>query len=328
MKEFLYKRALTSVFEVTGKGIPLFLNRILRAGVTVLRLKYKGNSVYLTIPRADSKKLFAICGELCYNIIISDKNNNCNNKNKRVSVQSGRVTLRYLRAGGYLAPAVSFFTRIGLAVGLAIFLLLVITLDNLLLGVTMDAVPIAHRGSVRQTLKESGIKKYTPFSAIDEGALSVKIVEDNPALSFVTVYKKGSFLVVEALTAEAGEQKGGQDIHSDVDGVIEKISVFRGTPLVALGQEVSVGQALVGGYFMAGEERIKTTALAEIYVRSNFVFAFECARADDYYVASAIAVAKDKCPFSNIIEVKTDVTEMNEGYKITVVLTYVKLIGG
>lgn len=321
MKEFLSKRALTAVYLVTGDSLPSFINRLVRAGITVLRAEAGKNGVILTIPRADSKKLFAICKDMCYNIIIGGVSHPENPR-------KNRITVRHLRDGGYLSPAYAFFKRAGLVIGVVAFLAFTVLCDRTLLGVSLKGVPTELKGGVSRTLTENGVKKYVRFSSIDTAMLSSEILSDNPAIGFASVYKRGSYLVVEALRVEAPGDIRGKEILSDVDGVVEKISVLRGTPLVSVGDVVKAGQQLVGGYFIAGEETFKTDALAEIYIRGTFAFNFITSGNSEYYVDAAVAVAKEKCPFSNIIGQKTDITQTKNGYNIKVDLTFVKLIGG
>ena len=98
--------------------------------------------------------------------------------------------------------------------------------------------------------------------------------------------------------------------------------------LVEKGATVKIGQPLVGAYFLAGEQSFPTVPAAEIIIRAEFAFSLEVSAADERAIAAVIAVAKEKCPETNIIEQNYTVSEVDSGFLVTVTLTYFKRIGG
>ena len=321
MKGYPSERAFTAEYAVTGGNAAVFLNRISRAGVKILAARPSGNAVILTIPSADCKKLFAICREMCYNII-SD------GKNPPENVRKNRVTLTERKRGGFMRPFVKTARRFGLIAGAAAFIVCAAAFDDRILGYTLAGVPAASRSGVVRSLEENGAAILAKFSGTDLSALSSAIVGDNADISFAAVKKRGSFLVVETLPAVFPQVFPPTDVLSAVDGEIEKITVLRGTALVKKGDKVKKGQALVGAYFTAGESTVKTVPLAEIYVKAQFYFTFNASGCGEYFTSAAVAVAKEKCPESNIIAQNVEILEENGGYRITVTLTYVKKFGG
>jgi hypothetical protein len=119
-----------------------------------------------------------------------------------------------------------------------------------------------------------------------------------------------------------------EDIKSPCDGVVERIVVLRGTPLVENGAEVKAGDSLVGAYFGVAEQTFPTVPAAEIYLRARQSFVFKTSVCSDDCIGACIAVAKEKCRESNIIEQNFQTKEVDGGYEITVWLTFVFRIGG
>ena len=276
----------------------------------------------LIIPSSDCEKLFAICKEMCYNII-------ADGMNLPKNLRKSRLTVKKTGEGGYMRPAVSFLRRAGLGAGLVVFLAACVISNGYLLGYSLGGVPLKNRGEVMQTLLEGGVSLGVRFSGIDTEEISRRIVLRCPDIGFASVYKKGNYLVVETLPAiPKSEEEEISDILSPVDGTVEKIAVLKGTPLVKKGDPVTSGEALVGGYFIAGDRVIATPPKAEIVIRGEYLFSFSAAACDEYHVSAAVAVAKEKCPFSQVFLQNVQVEENIGGYKITVTLSYLEYLGG
>ena len=240
-----------------------------------------------------------------------------------------RGTVMPAGEGGPLYPLVSLIRRTGLVIGAAAFAVLAIYFDGFMAGVTLNGVPAECRSGVLRTVEECGAVRFARFSKIDADAIARKISEENPGIAFASVGKKGNYLVVDALASKewgGGEDKG--DVLSPCDGVIEKITALRGTPLVSAGDKVKTGTPLVGGYFKAADGYIKTKPIAEITIRTTCPLTLKMSGCDEYHIAAAVAVAREKCPFSHIIGQNTDIKEAGGGYEITVTLTCLEYIGG
>jgi len=316
LKEFVAKHLLTDTFTVKGKNQTVLIGRIKRANITILRFECKEDVSILILPHFECKKLFAICKDLCYNIII-------NGKNILGEVRKNRITLTHVGYGGMLSPLYSLYKRKGFLVGIAVFLAFAIFLNGRLLGYSLDGVPIEVKSGVMRSLQTGGANKGVSFSVLDYSALQNKIVEDNLSVSFASVYKRGSFLVVEVVTAENPQSPTEFcDVVASCDGVIEKIVVLRGTALVTVGDEVKKGQPLVGAYYVAGEQSIPTKPVAEIYLTSKFYFTLKVDGCDEYFVNAVSALAREKCPISHIIAQETNIKPSEGGFEITVTLTY------
>ncbi len=300
----------------------MFINRLHRADITILSAKWRFDGLDITIPANDSKNLFAICEKMCYNIILGDVVSEKQTRKNRISViKSG--------AGGFIKPALGFIKRVGLVLGVIVFISFAIALDNVVLGYSLDQVPLECRSGVMRSLETGGAVRLSKFSSLNMQSLANGIVKDNADISFASVYKRGSFIVVQTVSANNPSESGKiSDALSPCDGVVESIAVFRGTPLVQKGQEIKAGQPLVGCYFTAGEQVIPTAPVYEITLKGYFTFVFNASQDGEYFRSAAVAVAMEKCPETNIIDKNITVAKTQKGYRIEVKLTYLKVLGG
>lgn len=318
MKEFVAKHLLTDTFTVQGKNQTVLIGRIKRANLTILRFERKEDESILILPHFECKKLFAICKDLCYNIII-------NGKNIGGEFRKNRITLTHVGHGGVLSPLYSLYKRKGFLAGIAIFVAFAIFLNGRLLGYSFGEVPIEAKSGIIRSLQTGGANKGVSFSSLNYGELQNKIVEDNPNISFASVYKRGSFLVVEVITAQNPPSPiECKDILASEDGVVEKIVVLRGTALVAVGDEVKKGQPLVGAYYLAGEQIVPTKPVAEIYLKTKFSLSLKVDGCDEVFVDAVSALAREKCPFSHVIAQEVNINPHGDGFEITVTLTCVR----
>ena len=158
--------------------------------------------------------------------------------------------LREVRAGWPVRSARFLFSRRMLAIGAALGVALVFLSSQLVLAVRIDGAQ-EHIAEVRRVLEEEGVApgRFKAALSIDaiESALALRL----PGLSFAGVRYAGSTLVVECERAREGEDLSiaGSllDIVASEPGVVTRLSVQSGTPLVKPGQAVRAGQVLVRG---------------------------------------------------------------------------------
>ena len=320
MKGFDLKRLHTASFIVAARNHCAFLSKLSRGGVEILGAFASGAELKITIPFAERRKFFAICENMCYNILWSSL---------KKGEKQPRGSVLPAGEGGPLYPLVSLFRRTGLIIGAAAFVVLAVISGGFIAGVTLNGVPKTSVSGVCKTIEECGAVRFARFSKIDTEEIAKKITEQNPGIAFATVYKKGNYLVVDALAAKERESDEEEsDILSPCDGVIEKITALRGTPLAKEGDKVKVGTPLVGGYFLAADGFIKTSPIAEITIKTTYTLSIKLSGKDEYHIAAAVAVAREKCPFSHVIGQNTETKETDGGYEITVMLTCREYIGG
>ena len=221
------KGYLRITYLVEGKNIRYLPSYLRYRKVNVLDFSVKSDSECLvSVDFKDRYIFFAICKNMCYN--------------KKV-----------VNFKGILSPFAKFFAKIGVYLGLILFTLCSALLNGVVLDIKVEGSAKCFERETLSLLSREGIKKYSLFSSVDYKALENAILVSNDSVSFVSVYKRGNFLIINAELSSSPNKplaKYDGDLTSSVDGVVEEISVLRGTALVAVGQEVKKGDVLVGAY--------------------------------------------------------------------------------
>ncbi|MBO7214221.1 MAG: sporulation protein YqfD, partial [Clostridia bacterium] len=216
----LKKGLLRISYEVSGKNIKYLPEYLHIKKVCVYKFCLKTeNTCFITIDFADNDKFFAICKNMCYN--------------KKVTGYKG-----------ILSPLAKVVCSIGLSLGILLFSLSSYLLGGVLLGVKVEGSAKCFANETIATVKSLGVEKYDLFSSINYDEIEREVLKSNQKISFVSVYKRGNFLIVSAeLSSGVTEplSKSDGDLVSTCNGVIEELSVLRGTALVNVGDTVKVG---------------------------------------------------------------------------------------
>ena len=236
---------LYSTYEINGLNLDRFINTLKTKGIELKNVKKKNNKQLLvSIKFADNEKFFAIAKELCYNI-------------KKVGV------------GGKVYPFFALYKNIGVALGTLLMLLIAIFFSDYIFSIDFVGSGSVCKREIKEYLYSNGICEFSKFSDIDLSVLEDKILSSNDNLSFVGVKKRGNRLIIESVLSTEKTKTLNGDIyalHSDCDGVVENIKVYRGTAVVEKGQEVKKGDLLVDGYSTVKEQTVKINVLAFITV--------------------------------------------------------------
>lgn len=117
-----------------------------------------------------------------------------------------------------------------------------------------------YAGEVRLFLEEEGVRAGMKKDGVSPLALQEKLQERLPKVKWVWVKQKGAALSIqleEGVTAEAEDGRPGPVVAAK-DGVLERLTVFAGTPVCKAGTYVEKGQVLILGE----ERRADGTAVA------------------------------------------------------------------
>lgn len=221
-----------------------------RKKVNVLELKKVDcNNVIITVDYNDSKIFFAICKNMCYNI-------------KRVWYK------------GVISPFVNAVKNASIVIGFILFCVTSSFLGDFILQIDYTGTGNTIANQTSFLLEEYGVKKYGKFSSVDFTSLENYLLENSPNLSFVNCKKSGNRLIIESSLGKRENQsisRNGKDIVSDVDGVIIKISVLRGTSLFKVGDSVKNGDILIAGYAVGtNDEKYESFALGYAIVSYEY----------------------------------------------------------
>ena len=233
------------VYSISGLNLDSFINLLKNRKITLYDLKKVDNKhLIVTVSLFDSKKLFAFAKEMCYNI-------------KKVKE----------KGAGY--PLLFALRNIGLVVGCLIFMVSTVVLSDVVYQISFSGTGSVCKREVLEYLDGVGIKEGSRFSQIDYQKLEDQILAQYKNLSFVSIEKHGNTLKVDlALSNEQVARLNGQiySLYSPEDGVVESIKVYRGTPLIKVGDKVDKGTLLVDGYMIIKEKTVKINVLASISI--------------------------------------------------------------
>lgn len=256
-------------------------------------------SCALTIDYADYQKFFAICKNMCYNII----------------------SVKYK---GILAPFMHIIKSVGVFIGALAFTACSLLLSNVVLKIDVVGSGSTFRSEVVSVLEELGVSKYSLFSSIDYQKVSSQILKSNERLNFVSVEKNGNRLLVKIEASNPPPtilDRQTQNLKSPYSGVVEEIAVLRGTALKNVGDVVTVGDELVGAYVTLKDGSLyETFIIARVKIIAQEKYFHACQNPSEEDVRSALTIAE----FLSEGEVlKKSFTLKENGIEVTLSVRYV-----
>ena len=173
---------------------------------------------------------------------------------------------------GLIVGVIRFFRgRPALAVGAALCLLLIRLSCEMVLSVHVTGAQ-EYTAEVHRILREEGAVSGRLKRGLSTDALSDRLMLSLPGLTYAGLRFSGSVLVADVRLAGDGELilKPGEmnDLVASQPGIVTRIVVSSGTPVVAVGDAVYAGQVLVKGEERSGRglsEPVK--AQAQVYAR-------------------------------------------------------------
>lgn len=246
-------KGLYAVYKIEGLNLDRFIESIRKKGIEIRDAKKSGNKVLVvTVNFKDSKKFFAIAKELCYNITKV--------KNK-----------------GKLLPFYSLYQSIGLLIGGIIFVVSCFFFNDFVLGVDFSGSGSIYKNRVEEFISAEYGQKTLRFSTLNLPKLEDEILAKNDCFSFVSCKKRGNRLMVElVLSSQKTQVLSGKEyaFYAEADGEIEELKVYRGTPLVNVGDVVKKGDLLVDGVIFSQDKEIKINvlAMAKLICKAEFIY--------------------------------------------------------
>ncbi len=292
-------QSVKTIYSIKGLNLDRLINYASRKGIPLYNVKKIGaKRMRVTVNLADSEKFFAIAKELCYNI-------------------------KKIRDYGVGFPVFFLLKNFGLVIGAIIFITLSVLASDVILEISLSGTGRAYGREVKEYLQTLGVKEYTRFSSIDLDELGDKILKSNEHLSFATCKKSGNRLEIELVLSKDKVQSLKGDVYelrADVDGVIEKIKVYRGTALFSVGDRVKAGDLLVGGYVEIKEQTVNVNLLAWVTVITEKKAVYYSNKQGQESVAQALA--EEELKDREIIGAKTTVKKVNDTYEYTTAISY------
>ena len=226
------------------------LLRLKRAGVDVYNAKKtQKNHLLFTVNAKDAQKVFAIYPKVCYN----GKGNSA-------------YVVRDLGAVGIAKPLEWAKKRVGFLLGTMLFCVATLYVDSYVLGIEFQGTD-AYRREACALLEEYDIKPFARYGQGNEDIVCARLLALD-GVEYCSVKKDGLRVVVEMrLSPFAKRREETGDMHAKHSGVLLAITALKGTPLKKAGDTVTLGEPLVGGYFLtdSGEgKRVSPVARASI----------------------------------------------------------------
>lgn len=210
--------------------------------------KLDDNTLSVTIDFCDRNKFFAICKNMCYNKLI-------------------------IGFYGVLSPLAYLCRNIGAFLGIITFCITCAFLGDFLLGIDCEGSGACFKSQTQFIAEMNGAIKYSRISNVDLKNLETEILKTNPMLSFVSVKKQGNRLVINSILSNKQPNilsENTSSLISEYNGIVESMSVLRGTALVKVGDVVEKGTELVGAYLTGKEDKTYPTyVLARITIIST-----------------------------------------------------------
>lgn len=223
----MQKKLFYTVFTIEGLNRERFFNTLQKKGITAYNLKTLGaKKTEFAIDSEDLKKFFAITEDLCYNI-------------------------KQVRKRGVLAPFAALFSRFGVLVGALLFTAAAVAADFAVFSVDYSGSGAIYEEYAGEVLASCGVVPFSFTNAKKLETASKTLLKDSETFSFVSVEKRGTHVKVHlVLSPEASGvvDTNRKELLSPADGIVESVTVLRGTALVSAGDAVKKGDALIGGY--------------------------------------------------------------------------------
>ena len=257
-----------AVLEIEGVCPQNALNKLANRGVFVygvckispIRLKFR-------VKYKDLQKVFAIFRGSCYTV--TDKG----------TEGAARVLF-------------SAFKRPCALLGAALFVLLCVAGNAFIFRIDVSGCAAYRKEVALEVLRGAGVRVFAP---LPQGGAeeSKRALLSMPGVVFAEVRKSGGVLKVTIEEENVVTPSYERELFSPCVGVLEELTVLRGTPLVSVGSEVSQGQPLVGGYFLTEEgEKKPTFAVARASVIKTHSCEYTAAEKSASALRDAVAAAR------------------------------------
>lgn len=293
-------RALTETYLVEGYNRAELIKRLKKGGVALLKVKILSDKLTeITIDSKDGAKYFAICKNMWYN--------------------------KLLKRGGLLYPLVYAKQNAVKLLGTALMVLGMFVFENVYLGAEYQGDAAYFKAQTERVLSEAGVKKYSFFSQSELSAAQAKL-SLSEGVSFLSVQKRGNVAVI-SLKKSKDQPASFPVLKGDLTAadscVITKLTVYSGTAVKSVGEEVLSGEKIVCAYYLKNEnERVFCPVIAAYSARFDFVYDYvpldkEGAINEDD-IAAAVACAKEELGDKSVLSAEY---ELKNG-KIRVRLQY------
>ena len=225
---------------IEGLGAERAIDKLVNAQIQVLAAqKPQKNAVVIWVDGKDCKKVFAILQTSCYNI-------------------------KKVRPQGLLRLVQSCRRSAGLLAGILFFCACTLFFQSRVLAIRVEGSGAYLGEEVKTVLRENGTHLFSAFPR-DTAKLSACVMA-LPRVTYCSFSHAGGILTVDVEISDENAVTQSEPLCAPVAGVIERITVVRGTPLVSAGDSVQKDDVLVADYTESEAGRRQVVVIAEAIV--------------------------------------------------------------
>ena len=267
--------------EVLGMNQARLLSALATSGVSVFKVKKVNHKIMqFCVKNNECEKFFAITDKLCYNVMT-------------------------IYDTGLKNKAKNLVKRLGYILGTIVFFVATIIPSQFVCKVEFLGDANVYSDRLNNYLSNNGVAVFANFSTLDLDELEVKMLKENDFLSFVSLKHRGGTLIVYAkLRAQPPTVIDSTitKLYSTVNGVVDSVKVYRGTPVVKAGDKVEVGDLLVDGVVTVRDTTVASNVYAtvNIFVTKTYDYFSEYDNMEDASIAYAKVECGDQAQYSVI----------------------------
>lgn len=248
----IWKNQGSCIIKVKGLNFERFLNACIKENIELKLIDRIGDKIIIECPYIFYKKILQLTKN--YEIVATEFSGLCS-------------ALNFLKK------------RFMVIAGLVAVLFLCVFWQTHLWHYSINGLERVDRAEIERFLSKSGFGIGANLSGLDTEKLSNELMENFGQLSFVSVMKIGTSLVLNFKEKDYDENLDESlmlPIVAKFDGVISKIEASQGTAVVSAGDVVKCGQVLIAPYEIVGgvqkKVRAKGECVAQVFVKGQVVF--------------------------------------------------------
>ncbi len=178
---------------------------------------------------------------LFFSILVTDfkKIKNLKEKNK--------FRIKIVRKAGIKFIIKRYFKRIGIPIGISIFLLILSVLSLFIWNIEIEGNVYVDAEEIMKNAKEIGVKNGARISKINSQLFREKMLLKNEKLAWCSFNIEGSKITINVSEISNNEKNFPTNLVSDYDGIITDIMVESGYANFKKGDVVKKGDILVSG---------------------------------------------------------------------------------
>lgn len=233
--------------ELKGISPLIALDKLVQQNIKVYKVQKKDvQTILFEVKSNEVQKIFAFFSNSCYTI-------------KSIGQNLPQQTRTF------------FIVRLGIVIGIFCFCILAFCSNFFIFNVHISGSGSAYAAEAMQILQEHNLKTFTMLNsqAVERAKTDIIALA---GIEYVQIEKQGTVLYVTLFEAEESQPiVMEKDLVAQHTGIIESITVLRGTATVQVGDYVKKGQRIVVGQFVDSKGEVyQTNAIARCTILQTF----------------------------------------------------------